>query len=293
MACQHSDISSAIKATLYNYPPFHSNWIDKNEFNVLIVDYTKYTKSIVDYCLQFFQLLNRTLTITILSSNLSTVVSDYFNGREYLKEFVTVNDSRYGWKSHYEHAIIKLATIPQGALSPSSNADEILLQCADADCVFFTSPLTRMSNLLNQCVLAKDELNCQQVYYYVCDREDGVIRNDVVPIRINTDVHHTADILNMAFNTHLCWNGRRIYNVEEQLAHFNSKIGKYDRQSSIDFAYSIFYKLANFNIFVNEISVEEAARSFYALCSSTSPCDDILSTVAHLEHRRWLLSKVL
>ena len=111
------------------------------------------------------------------------------------------------------------------------------------------------------------------------------------PVFINEKI--TPDTINpqleqMAFNTHLVWNG---FNQDIQKALNEFRNSRYDYESSMAFVLSLKYKL--YSIGINTDHFEEAAKRFYedvlAVQSRDKEAAKKLHTLTALEHRRWLL----
>lgn len=137
-------------------------------------------------------------------------------------------------------------------------------------------------------VLMPSEKN--SIYYIVTSDASPEDPSDVQPVQVNR-FDSIADIdpelTRMAFNTDLCWEETINGDLSEKRKSFLPDSYRY--LSSASYALSIKYKLAEFQIPMEDLS--EAASAF-AKVLDDGDNEDVLNQLICLEHRRWVLEKL-
>lgn len=315
-----SEPTIVIQKLLYEHPLYEAVSSEVSDVNVLVIGSGTYGQKFIDICLQSGQMSGTQLNITAVSDAPEDDKEAYLRFRPALKDFVNIDGSLQG-RNELAYASLEFHAVSE----TTEGVDESLR---------FTNKPSQLNkdiveNLIMNAVMANKDyryvfvalgndtishsiarLCAEQLGYscpvcYVSQKVKRARRvdldNKLYPVCINEPVDVAAidqRLGEMAFNTHISWNGSLNMDVTaERNKFFSSEDEKdrYNRTSSLAYALSIKYKLHSVHIECEDLL--EAANLFskqiLALKGTDSDAKKKFDQLVDLEHRRWLLERAV
>ena len=256
--------------------------------HVLIVGFGKFGQQFLDLALQYGQMKDGQLRVTVISKA-ETDLDAYFLDRPELKQFVRVNGE---WRnSRQPFADIVFST------------EEIDVSGNNGETVLWVSRLTEKNGSPDYCFVAlgDDEQNRAIATelaeaglnaYYAWSRNETPTRcvDGPGPVYMRKDVCKEPEysfIDNLAFNIHLSYCDDLL---DQDRRYLDFRNDLYDYESSVSCAVSLKYKLHSIGIELGKGTVYQTAQDFNDMICQAP--DETINTLAWLEHRRWLVEKV-
>lgn len=323
---KNNGLKSVFQELLYREPLFQFIGKQERNMNVLVLGGDDAALTFVDQCLQAGQMTAHALSITILAENAALVREEYLRERLALADFVNVNGSLKG-KAVEAYAALDFAGLSKEELSKlfSDNRElqeeqliDILSQTPDEKYHYFLISLG--DNTVNQRLAAcltqvlKDLMPTDPgAVHYIMDNSSASghegheavgtevsLRDERIPQEgltyqggvIFTDYEEDSSLIDpelerMAFNVDQAWSDSINGNLLNEWKKFKSDSYRY--QSSVAYALSIRYKLADLDIPLDDPAT---AADAFAAALKDSANDEVLNQIIALEHRRWVLEKV-
>lgn len=275
------EIEKKIQQHIYCHPFY--NWCgETEEMKLLVVGDGSYASKFVDLSLQTGQMLGRGLRIYWCCENADTKAV-YLQERPALNEFVNVDEEEQ--EDAYATLIFR-------------KKDEALDSFAEECRYIFVATEDEDYNL-ETAELFKNAVRADCLASYVKDDEIHVSFNgepdapEYLEVCASEQrIASVTELERMAFNTHFIWEGEGNLDYEKVKERF---LKPYNHNSSVAFVLSIPYKLKSVGI--DEPNPFKAAEKLAAVVRYAQEKPDseearVLSRLAALEHRRWVMEKV-
>lgn len=309
-----------IQKLLYEHPLYEAVAADVEDVNVLVIGSGTYGQKFIDICLQSGQMSKTKLNITAVSDSPEDDKEAYLRFRPALKEFVNVDGSLQG-REEFAYATLQFRAVSETSegvdenlrfTNKSSQLNKDIVENLIMDAVMNNKDYRYVFVALGNDAVSQSiaRLCAEQLGYscpvcYVSQRVKKVrrvdIENKLYPVCINEAVDVAAidqRLGEMAFNTHISWNGSLNMNVTAEREQFFSgedEKDRYNRTSSLAYALSIKYKLHSVNIECEDL-LEAAnlfAKRILALKETDSDAKKKFDQLVDLEHRRWLIERAV
>ncbi|MDO4322181.1 MAG: DUF1887 family CARF protein [Lachnospiraceae bacterium] len=310
---------------LYEHPLYEALPEDAKAIHVLVAGSGPYRQKFIDLCLQAGQMKGVSLHIQAVSEAPGEDRESYLQSRPAVSEFVNVDGSMEG-KEEKAYGTLNFISLSEAAdleeeteLCESDTeknkklisalVDQAAVQERPYNYIFVALGSDRLNysaaKFFAEAVRGWEPKNPCPVCY-ISQRGKRLTKKDqaarLYPVCINepiTSENVDLKLEQLAFHTHLSWNSSLNIDVNEELQKFRED--KYNYVSSLDYALSIKYKLRSVGIKAEDNL--EAARLFSAeilehqnadpqIDPKASEAKKKFNTLAALEHRRWVLSKI-
>lgn len=309
-----------IQKLLYEHPLYESVDANADQIHVLVLGSSIYAQKFMDICLQAGQISGTELNITAVSEEAEEDKEAYLRFRPAISEFVNIDGSLAG-REKLAYASLEfrgVSEIDEEAEEPlrftkkmsqlnKEIIQPLLLQAMEAQKEYDYVFVSLGKDALNKSIarFLSEEIGHTCPVCYVSQNTTKSIKTDiknkVYPVCVNERIEVASiehRLGEMAFNTHISWNGSLNIDVTSEREKFftgTSEGDKYNRTSSLAFALSIKYKLHSVQIECADLT--EAARSFSKQILERRSVDDEakqkFNRLVDLEHRRWVLEKVV
>ena len=276
-----------MKKPLYEYLPF-----DSKVLNVVVMGFGSVSQSFVDACLQFGQIPNKYINITVVTDSVERDRDLYLSPRPALKDFITI-DSPTPISSMWGNI-----SFVEGVFSATEDKknkkllSEIHNKTGDIHYVFvalgedeFNHNIAKMS--VNE--FSKGDTGCSVNFAWMGKRFKSAAKIKGTPVYISSNVrdeYDFKDVERMAFNNHLVWFSKVGVDISKLYADFKKP---YHYYSSISNALSVRYKLYGAGIVAADPYI--AASEYYDFINDPAN-KDIVNQLIACEHRRWTMNLV-
>jgi len=315
-----SEPTIVMQKLLYEHPLYETVPENVSDVNVLVIGSGTYGQKFIDICLQSGQMSDIKLNITAVSDSPKDDKEAYLRFRPALKDFVNVDGSLQG-REELAYATLEFHAVAETldgvdenlrfTNTPSQINKDIIenlimnavINDKDYRYVFVALGNDRVSRSI--ACLCAEQLGYYCPVCYVSQKTKKIGRVDsekkLYPVCINEAVDvATIDqrLGEMAFNTHISWNGSLNMDVSAERNKFflgEDEKDRYNRTSSLAYALSIKYKLHSVHIECEDLL--EAANLFVkqilALKGTDSDARKKFDQLVDLEHRRWLIERAV
>lgn len=299
-----TDPTAVIQELLYRYPLYKTVSADDPAIRVLTLGSGTYGQRFLDQCLQSGQMINHSLHITACSQNPDTDRRLYLADRPLISRFVNV-DGSMGQDNPMRYGDLNFCPIPGGgAFTPGKTARNtellraIVNQCPENE-HYHHIFIALGDDSLNQEIasILTEQLGIRPetcVVSYVLQQGDAPEKEKAVSVMVNRSLSASdifPDLKRMGFNTHLCWCDSLNLDLHEVRQKYMQD--KYSRSSSQTYVLSIRSKLASVGIYeADPVRAAELFRKRIIDHRNDSAKEEFDRLVA-LEHRRWVLEKVV
>lgn len=282
--------------------PFY-NWCGENTKNmdVLVIGDGLYASKFVDLCLQTGQMIDKKIILHWCIGN-ETTKETFLSERPAYPEFVSIDDNE-ATKECY--GTLKFKSMDQMYDTFALDCRYIFSACEDGtDNAEIVQLIKEAGNADIACLAAylkEDEIkviitnDCSPELAEIQEAHERLfIETEQVTSQSSISQSETAEeyLYRMAFNTHRIWEGIGNPDYDNIKKHFEDP---YNKNSSVSFVLSIPYKLKSVGI--HEPNPYVAADILSAVLAKAEEEPDseearVLSQLAALEHRRWVLEKI-
>ncbi len=272
------NVTLTIQDLLYHNPLYKYICRNDNNMNVLVIGWNQCCEKFTDLCLQIGQMSKYGLNVDVYCSGADGVKSAYLKTRKTLARFVDVEDDN---QAEADYAKLRFHEFDV------TTADFGKL-CESARYVFIDLDDQFENSKVGNCIKSSLQKNCTENEYCVNiagNGEDGTLSFD----RIKSINDSSPELERMAFNTHISWAPSIDGNLKKLHEEFSSNALYYS--SSISFALSIGYKLADLDVDFSEDNLRNIATEVHKKLSDQNNSETI-SQLTELEHRRWCIEKI-
>ncbi|MBO4416460.1 MAG: DUF1887 family protein [Lachnospiraceae bacterium] len=276
-------IIKTIQRFLYCHPIY--NWSDLSNpvMKLLVVGDNEFACRFVDQVLQTGQMADKRLIVVWCTADTNTK-TDYLSARPALKDFVSVDSAAVTWIPYAE---LVFRNIDDAIDAFGNDCRYVLVATDDYGYNAETAELFKQAGR-SDCLAAY--LTPDSVEVSFSGEPDAPEFEEVLDASLRIPTFDELE--RMAFNTHLVWEGSGNLDYDGLKSRFDQP---YNYEASVSFVLSIPYKLRSVGIktanpyaAAKELSrIIEAARN-----DPESPEAVLLSRLAVLEHRRWIMEKV-
>ena len=293
-----------IQELLFRYPLYKTVPSDAEAIRVLILGSGTYGQRFLDQCLQSGQMINHRLQITACSHDPATDRRLYLTDRPLMTRFVNVDGSMSANRA-LSYGDLDFCPIPGGGEFVPGKTEQnthllraILEGCPESGqyhYIFIALGDDRLNREIAACLTGKLDVHPgKSVVSYVLQAGDEPSNESAVAVMVNRSLSAAGifpDLDRMGFNTHLCWCDSLNLDIHEARQKYLRD--KYDRSSSQNYVLSIRSKLASVGIF--ETDHVRAAELFQKriIDRKDDAAKEQYSQLVALEHRRWVLEKVV
>lgn len=286
---ENQKVLLAMQYHLYSNPLYECCTDPEEPLRVLIVGRGSYGEMFLDACLQFGQMPDHALEVTVVGMT-NYDRKAYLRARPELGRFFCINDASLGEKESY--GCIRFA-------EPTADGvyEDVLTQyVADQPhYIYITLGEDERNRVAAEiCRKAVRESGIQCLVNYVCESGNPLRRKDRIlrPVYVNQNIKESdayAEVQRMAFNMHLSWKENICVDYKVVRREFRKL---YNNASCVSGVLSLKYKLHAVGIDLGNTRTElaRAARQF---AEETGAYDSpIRKELVYIEHRRWVTEKL-
>ena len=270
------------------FHPLYESVHQAGSIHVLIVGLGKYGQRFLDLVLQYGQMKDQRIRVTVISKA-ETDLEAYFLDRPELRRFVSVNGEKETPFPSFADLIFRAEEIDGTghAGGPGCWAGRLAEENGAPD-YCFVAVGDEAQNQTIAAALSKAGLNA----YYAWSRSEtpAWCMDGAKAVCMRKDVRKDPDhalIENIAFNVHLSYCDD-LLDQDRRLSAFRKDL--YDYESSVSCAISLKYKLHSLGIELEKGTADQAARQFEDRIRRDR--EETVNTLAWLEHRRWVAEKL-
>lgn len=295
--------TAAIQDLLFRYPLYTTAAPDAANLNVLVLGSGTYGQLFLDQCLQTGQMLGRRLRISAFSNNPELDCRLYLTARPMLSRFVNVNGSMKA-NTAQSYGDLDFCPIPgcgeftRGRSAQTRSAlEQILSGCPDGEAyhyIFIALGNDSLNREVAACLTGTMGIHPgKAVVSHVLQAKEEPKDSAAIPVMVARSISLKGihpDLDRMGFNTHLCWESSLNLDIKTARKKY---LEKYNCASSMAYVLSIRSKLASVGIC--EKDPMRAAELFQQRIVSKrqGEAKELFEQLVTLEHRRWVLEKVV
>lgn len=216
----------------------------------------------ISYALQFCQSRSRNIKISVVTPEPEITESLYLADKPLISEFIQIGDSVPN--DHY--GVIEFLKLDL--------KDSLLINITEKSNYFFISVENEAKALNIEDFILEHSRDPE---IYIASEYEGIGN-----VWINAQRDFDNRLEQYAFNLHLSWANQKNVRFHEE---YQNYLSEYNHLSSISGSVGLFYILNEFDLL--EENLNETARKLQGLP------ENLISEMAHLEHRRWVIEKVL
>lgn len=278
-----ADVVKLIQKHIYDHPLY--NWCAKDEdtMSFLVIGDGIFASKFVDLCLQTGQMTDKKIRINWCVSN-DDVKREYLAKRPALQQFINIDEDDQ--PDSYGQILFKSM---EETMDPFSEECRYLFIATD-DMNYNRETADLFKQAVREDCLAA-YLDGEIIDVSFNGQADAPEYIEMLDGESKIDSYDT--LVRMAFNTHRIWEGAGNLDYEKVKARFQEA---YNFNSSVSFVLSIPYKLKSVGI--NARSLEEAADELRHIVDEAEKDENSeaakkIARISYLEHRRWVLEKVV
>lgn len=281
---ENAAIISKIQLHLFNHPIFRWSESEEKTMNVLVVGDTDYAKAFIDLCFETGQMTTHTLNVYWCLKDESTA-ENYLGGRPEFLNFISV-DGKWDNEQYPPYGYLYLKKYENYMDEISDKARYAFIADEDDENNEEIADLFKNA-VKNNCLAAflhDGEICLSTNEESQTESKEAMYANNLISDR--------EELERMAFNTHRIWEGSGNLDYEKAKLRFKDE---YNHNASVSFVMSIPYKLHS--IGVTDSNPYDAARRLEEIVAISkknpnSPEAAVISELAALEHRRWVIEKI-
>ncbi len=274
----HDSLTKMIQFHLFRHPVYRWTADNESDMCVLVTGDTEYAQVFVDLCLQTGQMYDRSLHIFWCIKD-AKIKDTYLEHRPGFREFISID----GEAAANGHSYSSLSFVPAAYYleEEAIRTTRYLFAAGEEDAENEETAAVYQQMSTYPCLASYVAGGAVRI---MKDEADEVFPDESMDLS-------EEELKRLAFNAHMIWEGKGNLDIDRIRERFEEP---YNYDSSVSLALSIPYKLRSIGIYEQD-PFDAAEKMFDVVRKARSDPDSeeavMLTRLALLEHRRWVIEK--